>query len=545
MPADRSIWFRMRSICLAICLPTTGLLVEGSHVRADEPGKSIPAQEAASSPVDRRVDFVRDVQPILRRYCYECHSGVNVESGLDLGVRSRALAGGDNGRVLIPGDGESSTLIQRVAGVDDDSVMPPQGERLTTEQIAVLRAWIDQGALWPEDVDVADGRLERARDHWAFQPLQVVEPPQREDDSWSRTPIDRFILAKLDEHQLSPTSPVSDEKLYRRLSFGLIGLPPQSDELQQFLADCQSNRTAAVNALVGRLLASPHFGERWGRHWLDVARYADSNGQEGDQDRPHAYHYRDFVIRAFNEDMPFDQFIRWQLAGDEYEPGNRTAVAATGFIVAGPHTVLGDTFLEEELLRNRYNELDDMVATTGAALLGLTIGCARCHDHKYDAISARNYYSLLSAFHTGDRDEVKVGEKGPKILAFLEKTAEPAETWLFERGDFYDRDEPVSLDFLPVLMRGATVDDYRTLAGQQRPNPDSTYQRKAMAEWITDVERGAGALLARVIVNRVWRHHFGEGLVRTVDDFGVRGDSPTHPEVLDWLALTGSNSPPW
>src|SRR5690606_34101473 len=203
------------------------------------------------------------------------------------------------------------------------------------------------------------------------------------------------------------------------------------EEIEAFVAACEQDRDGAVAALVDRLLDSRHFGERWGRHWLDVARYADSCGQEGDQDRPHAYHYRDFVIREFNEDMPFDQFVRWQLAGDEYEPDNLAAVAATGFLVAGPNTVLADTFLEEELLRNRYNELDDMLATTGAAMLGLTIGCARCHDHKYDAISAREYYRMLCAFHSGDREDVQIHGEGPKVLAFRDNGPDPATTWLF------------------------------------------------------------------------------------------------------------------
>lgn len=223
--------------------------------------------------------------------------------------------------------------------------------------------------------------------------------------SWGRNPVDQFILATLEKKGLQPAGPADPRRLVRRIYFDLIGLPPAPAEVEAFVEAAQRAPEQAVAQLVERLLASPHHGERWGRHWLDVARYADSNGQEGDQDRPTAYHYRDFVIRAFNDDLPFDRFARWQLAGDELEPDNPEAIAATGFIVAGPHTVL-DVPMEEEKIRNRFNELDDMLSTTGQALLGLTLGCARCHDHKYDAIPTRDYYRMQSAFLSGNRAEV-------------------------------------------------------------------------------------------------------------------------------------------
>ena len=497
-------------------------------------GESIDYAALLPPAVDRKINFVTDVQPIFRERCFECHATGNEEGGLNLGTRARVIEGGEGGPVLTPGKSEQSRLIHLVAGIKDDVVMPPEGDRLTNEQIGILRAWIDQGADWPPGADVLDPRIERAREHWAFQPLRSVEVPDTVDDAWAQTPIDQFVLASLEENELTPTPPVSPLKLIRRMMFDLTGLPPTPDEVSEFVVAYGSDRKAAVKELADRLLDSQHYGERWGRHWLDVARYADSDGQEADRDRPHAHHYRDFVIRAFNADMPFDRFVRWQLAGDEYEPDNPAAVAATGFIVAGPHTVLADTFLEEERLRNRYNELDDMLATTGSAMLGLTIGCARCHDHKYDAISAREYYRLLSAFHSGDREEIKLDGKGPKLLAFRDHGAEPATTWLFDRADFYDRDQQVKLGFLKVLMRDVTTEDYRNRP--ERDEAETTYQRTALAEWMTDVEHGAGPLLARVIVNRVWQHHFGEGLVRTVSDFGVRGEEPSHPELLDWLA---------
>jgi hypothetical protein len=406
---------------------------------------------------------------------------------------------------------------------------------------------------------------------------------------------------------------------------------------------------AAYETLVDRLLASPRYGERWGRHWLDVARYADSAGYESDADRPTAYHFRDFVIRALNADLPFDTFVRRQLAGDEYAPDDPRALAATGFLTAGPSADLPDKLLEEERLRQRYIELDDVVSTTGSALLGLTVACARCHDHKFDPIPTRDYYRLMAALNSGDRAEVPLapraeveryrqakaewdgerqaaesrlkewidGQKktlGPAVrrgkidklsapdadkaplrdrpdsaeakalakkhakalaatdadwraamddaarrrwdelagelknvrkreptgpptaLGFRDLGPKPAASWLFHRGDFHDKSTPVESGFLTVLTRDKSPADYRAEARAAGPRADTTYQRRALAAWVTDPDRGAGALVARVIVNRVWQHHFGEGLVRTPNDFGTRGERPTHPELLEWLA---------
>ncbi len=384
--------------------------------------------------------------------------------------------------------------------------------------------------------DRVEPQLERARAHWAFQRLRAVEPPAVKTAERVRTPIDRFILAALEARGLEPAPPLDAGRMIRRVSFDVAGLPPDPAEVEQFCADAERDRTAAAAALADRLLDSRHYGERWARHWLDVARYADSDGMESDADRSHAYHYRDFVIRALNDDIPFDTFVRWQLAGDEIEPGNLQAEAATGFLTAGPNQVLEDKFLEEERLRNRYNELDDMLSTLGTGMLGLTLGCARCHDHKYDAVPSREYYSMLSALHSGDRKQVKIGPEGTEALVFRDFGGEPRTTWLFARGNFYDHDQPVQLGFLDVLSRDRTAEDYWNDARRDRPRRDTTYQRAALAAWITDVDHGAGALAARVIVNRVWQHHFGEGLVRTVSDFGARGELPTHPELLEWLA---------
>ncbi|MCA9035555.1 MAG: DUF1553 domain-containing protein, partial [Planctomycetaceae bacterium] len=506
--------------------------ISGSEVQSNFEAGVIAGRELMTRlpvPAKQAVSFVQDVRPILQKHCFECHAAGNEEGGLNLSMRSRAMEGGRNGASMRRGHSALSPLIHRVARLSEATAMPPEGS-LTPEEIGVLRRWIDDGAIWPESADIADPRIEKAREHWAFQPLASTVPiPQlSKDQTPSGNPIDAFVMAALSRKELALNPPAPDDVLVRRMAMDVVGLPP-TPEMHKVYAD-------DPGSLVEHLLADSGYGERWGRHWLDAARYADSDGQEGDRDRPGAWVYRDFVIRAMNDDMPFDQFVRWQLAGDELSPENVLAVSATGFLAAGPSTVLEDSFLEEERLQNRYNELDDIVSTTGSALLGLTIGCARCHDHKYDAVSSREYYRLLSAFHSGDRREVKLAGLSDQAMIFQDFGAEPRTTWLFERGDFYDRDQIVQLGFLNVLTNQTTPEAYMETALQTASKPDSTRQRTALAWWMTDSQRGAGALLARVIVNRLWYHHFGEGLVRSVGDFGVRGELPSHPELLEWLA---------
>jgi hypothetical protein len=410
------------------------------------------------------------------------------------------------------------------------------------------------------------------KEHWSFQPLKTYPLPKVKKVGWVRSPVDCFILGALENRGLSPAPAAGRHTLIRRLYFDLLGLPPRPEEVETFVTDRDPR---AYEKLVDRLLASPHYGERWGRHWLDVARYADSDGQESDHDRPTAYHYRDLVIRALNDDLPYNTFVRWQLAGDEYQPDNPLAVSATGFIAAGTRAVLPDNLLEEERIRERYNELDDMVTTTGIAFLGMTMGCARCHDHKYDPIPTRDYYRMSAAFNAGNRSEVpllpwaevvkrreaerewkgrldaakKAGDMAavkaleankppavPTVFAMADAGAEPRESWLLDRGDFHRRLEPVKLGFLTALTRNRPASAYWADARAHGVRNDTTYQRRAMAEWMTDTEQGAGALLARVMVNRLWQGHFGEGIVRTVNDFGKRSDAPSHPALLEWLA---------
>lgn len=495
--------------------------------------------EPASPASSKTIDFLRDIQPILRENCYECHAGNTEEGGLNLGIKARAFKGGDSEAAIRPGKSGESLLIQLVSGRDEDRLMPPEGNRqLTNEEINLLRAWIDQGAGWPDHADVDDPKLDRARKHWAFQRVHPVKVPERQsNDDWSKGPIDRFVRQRLISAELRPSQAADGETLVRRLYFDLIGLPPTPKQTKQFVRAYSKDSDVAVRVLVDELLDSPRYGERWGRHWLDVARYADSDGQEADQDRPHAYTYRDFVIEALNDNMPYDQFVRWQIAGDEFEPENDAAVSATGFLTAGPAFKLPDSFLESERLMNRYNEMDDVISTLGSGLLGITVACARCHDHKYDAFSAKEYYQLMGVFHSGDRVTTKL-PSGKEAFVFQDFDEKRRTTWLFRRSDFYDREIEVEIGFPAMLSSGAEADDFWKKAREDYGKigkPKSTLQRRALADWITDTRQGGGALLARVFVNRVWHHHFGKGLVGTTSDFGVRGDAPTHPLLLEYL----------
>jgi len=475
--------------------------------------------------------------------------------------------------MIVPSEPGKSPLLE-VLRHDGKIKMPPQG-RLPQIAIDTLARWVTAGAPWPVGKAAAQhakAPLPSPLQHWSYQPLRQPPVPKVKNGKWARTPVDGFILSSLERKGLAPTAPVDRRKLLRRVTFDLVGLPPTPEEVEQFVNDPDPR---AYEKVVDRLLASPHYGERWGRHWLDLARYADSDGQESDQDRPTAYHYRDFVIRALNEDLPYRTFVQWQLAGDEIEPENPVAISATGFLTAGTHAVLDSVPMEEEKIRERYNELDNIVSTTGTAFLGLTIGCARCHDHKYDPIPTKDYYRLLAAFNSGDRAEVplvpqaevtarrqaeqewkgrldaakKAGDTAaikaleavkppsvPTALAHRDFSAKPRESWLLDRGDFHFHKEPVELGFLSVLCRDRSPASYWSDARTKGSRSDTTYQRRAVAEWMTDTEHGAGALLARVIVNRLWQGHFGEGLVRTVNDFGKRSEPPTHPALLEWLA---------
>lgn len=380
---------------------------------------------------------------------------------------------------------------------------------------------------------------------WSFRPLKNSDAPHLVD-AWCAGAVDQFILRKLAGQQIRPNASADRSTLIRRAYFDLIGLPPSPDELDAFLVDSDPH---SYERMIDNLLSSRHFGERWARHWMDVARFAESSGFEHDSDRPHAYHYRDFLIRAINNDMPYDQFVRWQLAGDELSPTDPAALMATGFLTAG---VLSTQITETEFERARYDELDDMVTTTGVAFLALSVGCARCHDHKYDPIPTTDYYHMASVFTRTIRSEidlilpesgkfakVQVSSEGlPKMQHAADGRGYPhfyEQVHFLERGDVTQKGAVATPGFLQVLARnGKTTSHWitRPPAGWKRTD----FSRASLAKWITDPRDGAGHLAARVIVNRLWQHHMGRGIVPTPNDFGSRGERPTHPELLDWLA---------
>ena len=492
--------------------------------------------------------FEQKIRPVLVERCYKCHStgAKKVQSGLLLDTRQAVRAGGKRGPAVVPGNLTDSWLIEAIR--HESLQMPPDG-KLSDSVIADFVRWIEIGAPDPRDGAATPRAVDNdaGRQFWSFLPLGNYEPPELPEAEWALTPIDRFILARQQASGVEP-SPIADRRtLLRRAHFGLTGLPPSPDETEAFLSDSSPQ---AYERLVDELLRSQHYGERWARYWLDVVRFAESNGFEKDEDRPNAYHYRDFVIRALNQDMPYDQFVRWQIAGDWLAPDSQSARAATGFLVAGVENVIQT---EKEFERERYDKLDDIASTIGTAMLGLTIGCARCHDHKFDPISQRDYYRFLSTFGKTMSAELPLGEKGKSPVAYVavdvgsEVTVNDREEFTFgtkkenfvlksdvyflSRGDVKRKQNIVTQSFPQVLMRADRQEARWQEDGVQKRAP-----RVALANWITDFEEGAGHLLARVIVNRLWQHHMGKGLVATPSDFGAQGERPTHPELLDWLA---------
>jgi len=368
--------------------------------------------------------FVKEIQPLLRKHCYACHGHDHQEGGLRLDQRAVAQRGGENGKVIVPGKSADSLVYLLAAGKDAEGrVMPPEGEGLPVAlaDAALLAQWIDSGADWPDGVDP---RYEINTDLWSLQPVTRPQLPKPADQNWIANPIDAFVLARLESAGLRPAERVEPHGLARRAAFDLTGLPLTNGQLGEY-----EQRVAANGAdkaylwLLDELLDSQHYGERWARHWLDVARYADSNGYEVDGEKPLAWQYRDYVIRSLNEDKPYDQFVLEQLAGDELPNATSQTVIATGFLRVGPWDAeRGASVQPSEVVAERFNELDDLVSTTSQVFLGLTIGCARCHDHKFDPLSSRDYYSLVAVFdplarHKNGRTELTRPAVPPRELA--------------------------------------------------------------------------------------------------------------------------------
>jgi hypothetical protein len=543
--------------------------------------------------------FEKKIRPVLIERCYNCHSAQakTVMANLRLDSKQGTARGGDSGKPAVwPGDLEKSRLILAIKRTG--SLKMPPGVALPAEQIEDFEAWIKMGAPDPRPKEMplpAPYDFEKARKFWSFQPVKDPTPPnlkETADIAWSKTPIDRFMKAKLAEKKLTPAGLASKRVLIRRATFDLTGLPPTPEDVAAFVADLSPN---AFDKVIDRLLASQQYGERWGRHWLDVVRYADTCGDNSDFPVPDAYRYRNWVIHAFNDDMPYDEFLRQQIAGDLLPVRNDSAgkpmaedrnakIVATGYLAIARRFGSGAADLNLTI--------DDTIDNVGKAMLGLSVACARCHDHKFDPIPSRDYYALygifesskypfpgtelyphakdfvalsatgaparaaqrlksyqdetsqlehrIEAFNNGrEGKELSKEDKDKEIqrmkdrMATLERNfpvvakayamseGTPRDANIQRKGDPTKKGEEVPRGFLEVL------------GGQIVPPDEKGSGRRELADWMTDP---SNPMTARVMVNRIWQHHFGKGIVGTPNDFGIRGDAPVNPELLDWLA---------
>jgi hypothetical protein len=576
-----------------------------------------PALASAQAPGAAKLDpagvqfFEQKVRPVLVQHCYECHSAKSKRprGGLRVDTRAGLLKGGDSGPALVPGKPLSSLLIKALR--HDEVAMPPKG-KLPDAVVQDFVRWVKMGAPDPRDGSAAPARtgidVEAGRKFWAFQPPRRYPAPAVRDASWPRSDVDRFVLAALEASGLRPARDADRPTLLRRVSLDLTGLPPTPEEIDAFVADGAADAFARV---VDRLLASPAFGERWGRHWLDVARYADSNGKDENLTFHEAWRYRDYVLASFNADKPYDQFVREQLAGDLLPAADQAQrdeqLTGTGFLVVGPKVLAN-----RDQPQRKMDVIDEQIDTVGRTFLGLALGCARCHDHKFDPIPTTDYYALagifastrtLDGFKLGNpvvsgwmlrplgpdgekahasqlahqkklkgvadalrkaRADLKAHEEraarrpagapekdvekatgaararvkeleaeerrlkaaappAPRLVMAVRDEDAPADVRVNVRGNPYALGELVPRGFLTVAS-----------AGPRPKLPAGQSGRRELAAWVASKDN---PLTARVFVNRAWLHLFGEGLVRTVDDFGARGTRPTRPELLDALAV--------
>jgi len=604
-------------LCLSAASPALVAQEEGA-----ESSMSVMSPTGSTLTSEQERFFESRIRPALVKHCYECHSteAEEIEGGLLLDTGESSRAGGDTGPAVTPHDLRDSLLYTAITYEDRTLEMPPK-YKLDDEVIADFRRWIEMGAPDPR-VRRATGApreytstidIEKGREHWAYQPPVKPAPPSGvEADDWARRPLDAFVREKHESEGLTPAPDADARTLYRRLSFDLLGLPPATAEVESFVAAHRDDPDAAVAAAVDDMLDSPQFGERWGRHWLDVARYAESAGKEVNAAFPHAWRYRDWVIDAFNEDVPFDRFVTEQLAGDLLEadsPEDRAdQLVATGFLA------LGTKGLNERNNRQfRFDLVDEQIDTTTRAFLATTVACARCHDHKFDPIPMSDYYAMAGIFLSSETlygtpvgiqnshpaelvslPAVAASGRAEKSLAEMirlefqlhelrerveetltearelrqngetEKAARVrtrllglrnriglAEQTLASYGDdgaplpramgMRDRDEPFDSQ---ILVRGEEDNPTRERAPRdfvqvlrthdEEPIPADQSGRLQLARWITSPEN---PLTARVFVNRVWYWLFGEGLVTSLDNFGATGAEPSHPELLDYLAV--------
>ncbi len=515
-------------------------------------GKPVPPASVPVATGETAKFFETRVRPVLAQHCFACHGEKAQKGGLRLDTAAGFFKGGDTGSLVTPGDPEKSLLLHAVR-YDGPVKMPPHG-KLSPRQIEDLAAWVKLGAPWPEyggrgsgvrgqggkgKLTIDNSQLSivnsgTARNWWSFQPVKAPAIPRVKNAAAVRNPIDAFVQAKLAVKGLKPSPEASKRELIRRATFELIGLPPTPDEVDAFLAD---QSPEAYEKLIDRLLARPQYGERWGRHWLDVVRFAQTNGYERDAEKPFAWRYRDYVIQSFNEDKPYDQFVREQIAGDELDTVTDASLVATAFYRLGVWDDEPDDARQAE-----FDNLDDMLSTLGSAFMGLTVGCARCHDHKFDPISQAEYYSLLT-FLRNIKRYVKHDDKsadqvifaplkgGEKTLAVVENGAVPPKTHVLIRGSAATPAAEVQPGFIRVLCGSEAATQPVIPAAQ--PGAKTSGRRRVLAEWLASPHH---PLTARVMANRLWHYHFGRGLVATPNDFGRTGLAPTHPELLDYLA---------
>lgn len=552
-----------------------------------EANSSVPEQESVP-PHEELVSFADDVYPLLRQKCFDCHSGEGAESGVRLDVLDEVL------NAVSPGSAETSRLIEVVSSDNADTRMPPvdAGDPLLEDQILALRSWIDEGANWDESLlptPIPE------TDHWAFQSIERPDVPLVMRNSWVRTPVDAFIARRHRQLGITPSGPASPETLRRRIALDLTGLPAHEVVTSP---SSEANLHQRIDALAEQLLSSNAYGERWGRHWLDLARWAESNGHQHNRTRPHAWRYRDYVVQSFNSNKPFDEFLKEQIAGDEL-PYSEEAVIATGFLAAARYS---GNELDKEIQRNDI--LVDVANTTAQTFLGLTMECAQCHTHKFDPISIRDYYRFQAFFNRGQPGNVilqgssrearllvdwrwrmydgvhqrlvesRRANNYPEPILVLPKSVyqsmkgrerenfqqietelnELPQTW----GWYSPASSPNPLATAPHEMRWPLPRDPQEVAALKtclRPRGDvKTAGPEVQPGWpavfgraddVGDRPRTVLAewmtspenpLTARVWVNRIWQWHFGQGLVETSGDFGTQGTRPTHPELLDWLA---------
>ncbi|MDG2382537.1 MAG: PSD1 and planctomycete cytochrome C domain-containing protein [Pirellulaceae bacterium] len=571
-------------------------------------------------------EFEQQIRPLLVANCIKCHGAAKQEGELRLDSRSGLLAGGASGSAIVPGSPSESLLIRALK--HDGLEMPPE-KSLATREVEAFVSWIRNGAVWPDNLPplrtAANQIANEDRAWWSFQPIQPPNVPVDPSDNWSRNPIDRFVYQRLQQHSMRPAPMASPTLLVRRLYFDLLGLPPTPKQLDDFFKDDESVRW---ERLIDQLLSESAYGEHWARYWLDLVRFAESDGWKQDAYRLHIWRYRDYVVKSFNQDKPYPEFVREQLAGDELNPNNPDSLAATGYLRLGIYEY------NQRNARAHWNDiLNELTDVTGDVFLGMGMACARCHDHKFDPLLQTDYFRLRAFFEPmvwrddrtyatdlektvfhrrdaawqhatkslrqqidelvrpyQDRKQKATIDKFPlEIQACIQKPAEDRTSWehqmvyLIERQfieegnsplkslskddqETYDQLQQKLVDFeslkpeaLPNLMsvsdsRGSispTVvpggstpisvePGFLTVLETDAPNtvgtPHNSHtsgRRAALAEWIGHADN---PLTSRVIVNRVWQQHFGQGIVKSVNDFGQLGDLPSHPELLDWLA---------